>query len=80
MLENRDSFKEFNYFYINDLKARSSATFGIPVVLEDPQGYSGFFNKYEGVIETNFQYHEFLTSSDIKNNFLRFEQLQMPPQ
>jgi len=62
-----------NYYYLNGLKRRSSTIVEVPVLLVDPRGFAKFYDAYSGSIETNIEYHEFVTSTSPKNEIVSFE-------
>jgi hypothetical protein len=65
-----------NYIYLNGLKRRTSSVLEIPVLLVDPRGFAKFYDAYSGSIETNVEYHEFLTSTSPKNEIVSFNLIQ----
>ena len=68
--------KDKNYFYLNGLKARSSKVFEVPILINDPVGFPGFYTESKGPLETNIQFKEFASSVDFKNIMVDFEELK----
>jgi hypothetical protein len=64
-------------YFINGLKKRSSIRIEVPIEIENIVENPGFFNNYEGNLETVIKYKEFFASgNDYKNQILIFKYLK----
>ena len=63
-------------YQINGLKARSSMIVDIPIFLRDPENLNGFYDHFNGALETTVSYAEFATSTDTKHKVLVFNEIK----
>ena len=59
-------------FYINGLKKQSSKLFDIVIHLRDPKKLDGFYDHFDGALESIVEYDEFTSSVIPKAEILSF--------
>lgn len=62
-----------NLYFINGLKARSSKTYDIDVILSEPDEFPNLYKNYNGALETIVEFPEFAASAKHQNRLLVFE-------